>query len=491
MNLRQLVTASALYGIADVLVLGVGGFLLLPLYTHTLTQSEFGGYVVVKANTEIISYILFLGLPSAIARLYFDYRDKQEAQAYFNSILMFFVALSLVAIALLAVIGDTLWHLLSPHTSANPLLWYSFGIAVAMFIAGLGTLWLRLDNRVNAFVAIQVIAAATLTVVAFVNLVVFKLGLPGLLIALVAGYLPGAGYILYRLRGQLRLRIRRNDIAPSLSYGLPFTISYIGYFVLNRFSLLILQRHGGIDDIAVFGLAQQLAVIISIVAQSFGKALQPMVFGADLADAPQMLKRSSRLFIILIFGTASGVVMFANEIIRIVAPRSYLSGFEVLLVLLVASFIYSLGLVSNTTIELYRRPRISAAVSILGAAMSVVLGLLLVPPLGLMGGALATLGAYLSSTLVSHIAAYRLSRQSYFGELAVAALALCGMAVIAAWPGWSAMPLIASTVIKAAISGTVFVGLAAIYVPQRFRAALGTARALMSRRRRASGTDPL
>lgn len=491
MNLRQLVTASALYGFADVLVLGVGGFLLLPLYTHTLTQAEFGGYVVVKANTEIIGYILFLGLPSAIARLYFDYRDRHEAHAYFNSILIFFVALSMVAIAILAVIGDRLWHLLSPSTPSNPLLWYSFGIAVATFIAGLGTLWLRLDNRVNAFVAIQVVAAATLTVVAFVNLVVFKLGLPGLLIALVAGYLPGAGFMFYRLRHDFRLHIRWNDLAPSLHYGLPFAISYIGYFVLNRFSLLILQRHVPIDQIAVFGLAQQLAVLISIVAQSFGKALQPMVFGADAADAPEILRRSSRLYIVLIFGTASGVVMFANEIIRIVAPRSYLSGFDVLLVLLIASFAYSLGLVSNTTIELYRRPRISAAVSILGAAMSVVLGLILIPRFGLMGGALATLGAYATTTLIGHIVAYRLSHQSYFAELGVATAVLCGMALVAAWPGWSGMNLIVSTLIKASIAGAIFVGLAATYVPQRFVAALAAMRTLLHRQRATDRSDPL
>lgn len=476
MRIRQLLTASALYGVADMLVLGVSGFLLLPLYTHALSQSEFGAYVIVKANIELIGYLIQFGLLSAVGRLYFDHRGGGDPRRYMNSILMFFVLVIAGAAAIAAGAGDPLWRLVSPTTPSHPYLWYALGVAALTLTAGLGSLWLRLDNRVNAFVGLQVTAAATVTVAAFVSLEVLHLGLPGLLAAFAIGYLPATLMLLWRIGRDLAPRIRGADLLPSLHYGLPFAVSYIAFFILNRFSVLTLQRHVSLEDIAIFGLAQQLALVIAVVSQSFGKAMQPAVFGATPEAAPEILRRSSRLFILLIFGVASGTVMFASEIIRIVAPAGYLSGLQVLLLLLVASFVYSLNLVSNTALEYHRRPRISAMVSVMGAIMSVVLGLALIPPYGLIGGAIATLGAYVTMTLFSHIMAWRISGQSYFGELAMVTAALVGMALLAAWPGWSGMHVLVAGAVKLAIVAAAFVVLAAVYVPNRFRQAVARIR---------------
>ena len=140
-----------------------------------------------------------------------------------------------------------------------------------------------------------------------------------------------------------------------------------------------------------------------------------------------------------------------------------------LIVLLIASFVYSLNLVSNTALEYHRRPRVSASISVLGAIMSVALGLLLIPPFGLIGGAIATLGAYLTVSLFSHVMAWRITRQSYFGEIAIVGAALVALALLAAWPGWMQMHLLLAAALKLAIVGIVFTGLAAIYVPRRFR----------------------
>src|SRR5579859_4452397 len=111
---RRLISATALYGFADLIVIAVGGFLLLPLYTRTLSKADFGAYVVVRTNTEIFTYVLALGLPSAVARLYFDYRRSHQHIAYLNSVLGFFL-LGLGAFVLVMLLwGDRIWQTLSP-----------------------------------------------------------------------------------------------------------------------------------------------------------------------------------------------------------------------------------------------------------------------------------------------------------------------------------------------------------------------------------------
>ncbi|CAN7273482.1 lipopolysaccharide biosynthesis protein [Brevundimonas sp. LjRoot202] len=482
MNIRQLLTASAIYGVADMLVLGVGGFLLLPLYTRALPQAEFGAYVIVRANIEILGYVLTLGLLSAVSRLYFDHKKSGRPREYFNSILTAFFVILLVAAGLIALWGDPVWRLLAPSTPSQPYIWYSLAVAAVSFTAGLGSVWLRLDSRVNTFVTVQIIAAAALATAAWFNLIVLKLELSGLLIAFVIGYLPATAVLLFRIGTKLRpASADASDIRTSLVYGLPFVVSYVAFFLLNRFSVMTLQHHVPIDQIAIFGLAQQLALLITVVSQSFGKAMQPAVFGADAEHAPEVLRRSSRLFILLIFGAAGCVVMFSREIVQITAPAAYLSGLNILLVLLIAGFIYSLNLVSNTALEYHRRPKTAAAVSVVGAVMSVILGLALIPRYQLMGGAIATLGAYFATSLASHIMAYRLTRQSHFGQMGMTLAALCGLALLALWPGWQGMALPVAVVAKLAVVGTVFLAVFALYAPQRLAQIIMMLRRLYAR----------
>src|SRR3954462_15264518 len=87
----RLLGSAVLYGAADVIVLAIGGVLLLPMYTRTLSQGDFGIYVIVKANAEIFTYVLYFGLPSAVTRLYFDYRQANEQFSYLSSIANFFL----------------------------------------------------------------------------------------------------------------------------------------------------------------------------------------------------------------------------------------------------------------------------------------------------------------------------------------------------------------------------------------------------------------
>ena len=441
MNSRKLISITVLYGMADVIVMAVGGFLLLPLYTRTLSQAEFGTYVVVKANTEIFTYLVCLGLPSAVSRVYFDYRKVGQQAAYISSILLFFALCLLVLLALLAAGGDRLWALLSPATPAVPFLAFSVALAGVGFISTLGTLWLRMEGRAKAFALAQVGAAAVLACCAVVNLVVLDLGLPGLLWAMLTSA-AAAGLLLPWLLGRdFRLDIQWAHIRSSLPFAGPSLLGYLAYFLLNRISTLVLQRHVPMDEIAVFGLSQQLALIVTMAAGAFGKAQQPMVFGAEPAEAARLLDRAGRLLRWMMLAITSLLLLFSSELLALVAPRSYGDDILVLLILLVANFASSFSQVSDTALLYHRRPRASVLVSVFGALLSVCLSLLLVPRYHATGAALAIAGTFVAMTLLSHWLAWRVTGQSYMAPLLGGLVAATGIALLAAWLptlGWTA-----------------------------------------------------
>lgn len=431
-----------LYGAADVVVLAVGGFLLLPLYTRTLTQAEFGNYVAVKANIEIFTYLIFLGLPSAVSRVYFDYRKTGQQAAYISSVLMFFGLCLAVLLVLLWLWGERMWSLLSPTIPSHPFLAFSVGLAAVGFLSTIGTLWLRMEGRAKAFALVQVGTAAVLTCAAVINLVVLQLGLPGLLWAMLVSTAAGALLLPWLMGRNFRADIQWEHIRSSWTYAGPSLLGYVAYFLLNRISTLVLQRHVPMDEVAVFGLSQQLALIVTIAAGAFGKAQQPMVFGADPADVPKLLDRAGRLLRAMMLGVTGLLLLFSGELLALVAPRSYADGLQILLILLVANFANSFSQVSDTALLYHRRPQASVAVSIFGALLSVCLSLLLVPRYHAMGAAMAIAGTFTAMTLLSHWLAWRVTGQSYLAPMLGGLLAAAGIAVLSAWLpslGWPNM----------------------------------------------------
>jgi len=450
-----------MYGFADVIVLVVGGFLLLPLYTRTMSQSEFGTYVIVRANIEILTYLLYLGLPSAVARVYFDYKKTSHHVEYLSSVMIFFVLYAAVFGALMSVWGSVLWTMLSPTTPVFPYLAFSLAIAFVGFFATLGSLWLRNEGRAAAVAGQQVGASIVLVVATVTSLVLLHKGLPGLLIALLISSACSALILPWLFGRGFRPVFRWAHIRESLHYGVPITIGYVAYFVRNRFSIFILQRYVPVDQIAIFGLAQQLATMVFIAGVAFGKASQPAVFAAEPAQAAEMIERAGKVMRLVMFCVTSALALFASEIFALVAPKSYSRGIDILLVLLLASFAYSFMQISETALLYHRRPKMPAAVSVVGAAIAASLSIWLVPLYQLYGAALAIAGASITMALLSNWMAYRVSGYSYLKPMLLTLAAVCVLALFAAWVQRQGLPTLTSISLKVGAGALVF---AAMYL---------------------------
>lgn len=433
MDARRLLSTTLLYGFADVVVLAVGGFLLLPLYTRTLSQAEFGAYVAVRTNTEILGYLIAFGLHSAVARVYFDYRQRGEEAAYLSSILGSFLLVLGTFAVLLSIWGPALWTLASPETPAEPYLRFALAIAAAGFVSGLATLWLRLEGRALALVGLQLAASALLAGLAVLNLAVLKLGLTGLMWALLCSAASSALVLPWLFGRSWRPAIRWAHLRDSLPYALPMVIGYLAYFVLNRISTLILQRHVDLEQLAIYGLAQQLGAVLTLAATAFGKAAQPAVFAADAARAPALMLRQGRMLIALMSAVAAAVMLFASDLLRLFAPPSYAAGFGPLQWLLFGSFAYSFTMVFNTALLYHRRPRTSVAVSIFGALASTLLCLVLIPRYQLLGAASASACAFVAMSVLSHWLAARLTGHRYTAPMLAALVGAGAVSALAAW----------------------------------------------------------
>ncbi len=465
-GIRRLLSSSALYGIADVAVVAVGGFLLLPLYTRVLSQAEFGHYVAVRANIDVLTYALHLGIPSAVARLYFDQRKSGEQHAYISSVLWMFIAALALFSGISILWGDSLWHLLSPAAPVKPALPFALAIAAAGFFGALSVIWLRSESKVFAVVGLQLGASVAMAAVAVAALLLGDMGLEGILLALLVGALVPATALPALLGRRFRWRPRRADLIQTLKFALPVLVGYFAYFVINRFSTLLLQRHVSSEELGVFGLAQQLSMIVALASTSLGAALQPMIFGSDSAHVNDSLTKAGNLLLLMMMGVFTLMQLFAHELIALVAPHGYSDGLAAMTVLAVGNFTLAATLVSETALLYHHKIKTSVTIGIASAISAAGLGLWLVPTHHVAGGALAVTGGFVVRMLFSQWAAWRVTGVSRWR------LALGGTAA-ATGIGWSALqiqalPLAAPVLIGIKAVALAIVGIALLIFYRKF-----------------------
>ena len=433
--MRRLLKATVFYGLGDILTIAVGGFLLIPLYTRTLSQEDFGFYVIVKANSDIFTYLFFLGLPSAISRLYFEHKKTNQHVEYLSSVVTFFLLWLIVFTLGLALEGVGIWKILSPDVPHNPYLYFSVVIASIGFFGAIGSMWLRVENRSGEFLLLQICASIILFSAAFISLAIFRYGLPGLLSSMIISSTFTGLALPYLFKGRFHLKIQWKYIFESLHYGIPVMIGYIAYFLLNRIGIIIIQRFLPVDQIAIFGLAQQLAMILIIASNSFGKAFQPAIFSANKAEADLLIMNIVSLLMLLMACITAPLILFSTDIIHIMAPNGYAKANGVFLIMLVANFTYSLSLISDTILLYNKMPKSSVTIAIIGAILSTLLSLWLIPLYKLIGAALAIGGTYFLITLLNYWVAKNLIPKPYLMRIVVYASGMAILAIFSSWIG--------------------------------------------------------
>ncbi|MDR3725090.1 MAG: oligosaccharide flippase family protein [Terracidiphilus sp.] len=391
MEWKKLVANVAIYAGGDFLVLAVSGFLLIPLYTHHLNPAEYGILVVTRTNSEIFTYIIQFGVISAVARVYFIFRKKQEHRKYISSILIFYCISAAILFLGFGFAGKAIWRQLSPSIPAVPYMWFAFGIAFLSYIPALFSILLRVEEKAKIFVAAQLATAGLLIFFVVLFLQGFKAGLSGVLWAIVlSGFISWILFLPFLFR-KLEWGFEWEHVQVSLKFGLPILISYMAYFLINRFGIIFLQRHVGLAEVGLFGFAQQLAVVISLVSVGFGKSFQPMIYATEETALADTISRMNRVYFLFMFFAAAVIVSFAPEILAVFAPRAYGSVYYVFVLLVIANMTYSLKLMSESVILYRHHPNLSMALSIGGGILSVLGNVWLVPQFGVNGAVFSSL----------------------------------------------------------------------------------------------------
>ncbi|MER3524987.1 MAG: hypothetical protein C4326_13290 [Ignavibacteria bacterium] len=399
-KLKRLGTDTAVYGISTV----VGRFLTLfltPLYTNVLPPADLGVVATVYAYIAFLNIVYGYGMEGAYMRYAssLERGDKRETfSAAFVSVactsLLFSLFIWLRRSPLAAIAGVPMQH--------TSVVGYAAGILLLDALALIPFAYLRMEGKAKLFAALKLFNIVLTVLLNLTLLVKYSYGVEGIFLSnLVAS---GATFVLLLPTAARMLTVQWSaDLYKALlRFALPSVPSYLASMMIQVIDRPVLEALTSKATVGIYQANYRLGIFMMLIVSTFDFAWRPFFLtNASQPNARQLFARALTYFFLFMTSCFLVVSFFINDVVTIpiyhgkslIAPE-YWSGLSIVPVVL-AAYIF-LG-VSNTMVAgiyIEKQTRKLPMVTFVGAAVNVLANVLLIPPFGIMGAAVATLLSY-------------------------------------------------------------------------------------------------
>ncbi len=435
----RILRASTVYGLANLGIRALN-FLLLPIYTHFLTPSDYGVMVLAETLAAFLISILSLGFDASIQRLYFRHVDDSKAlSGYVGSVLKFALLLEIAFLILALTIGPRLQHTLAP-TAAVPFRYIAMALATAVATQFFGyRLVLYQAERRPWSYAILSLLSFGLTASLTIALVVYaRRGVTGML----GGKLIAAAICLmialFLARHALGSRFHWAYVRETIAVGAPLVphlLMALGLISADRF---ILAYYRDLREVGLYAIAYTLGMVMSLITMSLSQAWAPIYY--DLArkgeEGRQVLSKMCAGLIVMLTAVACFGALIAQDFVAHFLDHRYAAAGRVVPWIIGAYLAHSLFSMFALAIMQARRTTLIMGASFVAFLGNTALNFALIPRWGMYGAAYATLIAYVVEALVMYWFAQRVFRLNYDLGRSFAAMGIFAAVLVVTQVRW-------------------------------------------------------
>ena len=193
-----------------------------------------------------------------------------------------------------------------------------------------------------------------------------------------------------------------------LSYALPVLVAGVAFSINETFDRVLLERllPEAIAKTAVgmYSACYKLALFMMLFATAYRLGIEPFFFSqSKTKDATKNYAKILEFFVVCGAFILLVVVVFVDVLKLILIPNeAYWEAMKVVPILLLAYLF--LGIYHNLSVwyKITDRTKFGAYISVIGAAITLLINLMFIASYNYMASAVATLSAYVSMTLLSY-----------------------------------------------------------------------------------------
>jgi O-antigen/teichoic acid export membrane protein len=436
-SIKKLASQTAYYGLSSILGRMLN-YALVPLHTRVLLHQQDYGVV-----GELYSYVTFLNIIFlyGMETTFFRFASKSEdQQKTYNTIFSSVLFSSIALCGILFMASPTLLHWLSLGNDTS--LYRIEYIYLFTAIMGIDAITaipfakLRLDNRPIKFAAVRI---AVISINVFLNcyfllfcpywnglhptsiFTSFYVEANSVYYIFLSQFIATAATLLFLYKEiiQVKLRWVWSEMKPLLIFSLPLLFGGLAGMTNETLDRILLKYYlpGTMEErlsqIGIYNAAYKLSIFMTLAVQAFRMAAEPFFFSIHKnEDSKSVYAKVMNYFVLVCTIIFLGVVLHLG-LFEYILGAGYRAGLGVVPILLFANLF--LGIYMNLSIwyKVSDKTIYGAYITFIGAILTIVLNIILIPSIGYLGSAYATAICYIVMAAICYIAGQKFYHVPY------------------------------------------------------------------------------
>lgn len=406
-------------------------FLMVPLYTYVLTTSQYGEIDLISTTVQLIIPVLTVNIQDAVLRFALDKRHNPD-DVLEVALRILFLGSIILGILLIGIYYSKFFNL---GINYFLFLYVSFVFGALNNIL---TMYLKANDEVR-ILAIFGITQTIITCLAnILFLVVWKMGVNGYFIANTIGiFINDVGLICFGKIDKFSLKNRHKILLKAMViYSAPLILNSIAWWINNASDRYILTFFCGAAANGIYAVAYKIPTILTTVQSIFYNAWSiSAIKEFDSQDKDGFLGNVYTLYSGMSILSCATILLMNRWLASILYSKEFFQAWMYTPALLVGTVFNGLALFNGCFYTVVKRTKEISVTTVLGAGVNIVLNFILIPYIGALGAAFATMIGYGITWLIRTIRMRRIvTLQVNWKIQTICILLLIGQAILCLFP---------------------------------------------------------
>ncbi len=415
--LRNLLVHVSRYSLAG-LMGSLAGLVSFPILTRMLSVSDYGLLSLIVTTITFVTAFGKSGLQFSIVRYYSDAesgKGKWNLANYHSTIILGMLGIGTIVMLLWALTV----YILPASIWAEPKLKYLFLITAILVLAEVSMSmmsgFLQAMQKSGWLSLFTVVERYGVLIFIVVTLFYISTSLESVIIARMIAQITAILFLAYYVLRNIELN--KSSFSPPmlkdmLIYGIPLLGSELAFIILSLGDRYIIQWKIGSEPLGIYSAAYNLCEYVQIMlVVALFQAIRPMYFKLWSEEGEQATKdfinKSLYFYMMLCFPIIAGVAIVGPALLNLLTSGKYSEGAVVIPYVIAGLMIHGAHPMLGAGIFI-KKSTILIWITLAAAIVNIILNILLIPPFGIEGAAIATLLSYVFMTIVETIYGRRL-----------------------------------------------------------------------------------
>ena len=359
--------------------------LILPIITASLVTSEYGYYDLIVTTISLVTPVVTLQMIEGMFRFMFNTSEDDQKKTV-STVTAFLLCGIVVLAGVIAIL-----HFAVPGVQYPVLIFINY---VSNILFNYVQKLARCQQKNKQFAISGVVNTIVMLGCQALTLLVFKMGVDGMLIANAVSYIVASLYLALYLNIKQWLSkdaVDKGKFKELLKYSAPLIPNSVGWWVVASSDRYVITWFLGAAANGVYSIAGKFSQLLTFITTVFQLAWQESAIMEENSETrDKFYTRTFNTYMKLLLGGYLVVLPFIKIIIPILLAESYQVGWLYNPVLLIGAVFSAFSQFYGSAYMVFKRTSGALSTTIIAAAINITVGIGFVRHIGLFAPAVGT-----------------------------------------------------------------------------------------------------